>query len=318
MFLKILKRSFHIFTLIALAAALFPAVGVTTGARKTFRAVEDSTAVETHPSDTIHAGRRTGCIPVGSLAQDSLAFKAGETMSFVLHYNWGVINSDVGTATVRLSETDYNGVPVFHCEVAGHTTRLFDLVFKVRERFESWFTRDGLRPMKFIRDSHEGKYVATNTFAYDWGRSVILADVYSTSSGQRNIELPLDRCTYDLPALFFLARNMNMDVVTPEVRYPMTFAIDDDVYNVHFILHGRETVDVKGLGRVNTIKFSARLLAGEVFRSDTDMTIYISDDANRLPVYFEAPLLVGKAAGRMSSYSGLAHPFSSMVKERRR
>lgn len=310
------RTSFHI-SFLMLAALLFSAAGLSSVVPEQFTAPADST-VALHPKDSVTTKSRTGCIPVGSLAQDSLAFKAGETMSFVLHYNWGVINSDVGTATVRLSETDYNGIPAFHCDVSGRTTRLFDLVFRVREQFDSWFTRDGLHPLKFTRDTHEGRYDATNTYIYDWERSVILADVYSSSSGQRNIELPLDRCTYDLPALFFLARNMNMNVVTPETRYPMTFAIDDDIYNVHFILHGRETIDVKGLGRINTIKFSARLLAGEVFRSDTDMTIYISDDANRLPVYFEAPLLVGKAAGRMNSYSNLAHPFSSMVKERRR
>lgn len=259
-------------------------------------------------------GGRTGCIPVGSLAAEDLAFRGGEEMSFVMHYSWGIINSDVGTATVRLGEDSFNGVPVFHCDVSGRTSRLFDIVFKVREHFCSWFTVDGLRPLKFTRDTEEGSYEARNTYLYDWERSVIAADVYSSSSGQRELELPLDRCTYDLPALFYLARNMDMDSVTPEIRYPMTFAIDDDVYNVHFILHGRETIDVKGLGRINTVKFSARLLAGEVFRSDTDMTIYISDDANRLPVYFEAPLLVGKASGRMTSCSGLAHPFSSKVK----
>ncbi len=313
-----MRRAYFHISALMLAVLLSFVAGASSVVSEPFPAFADSTAVSSHSADSLAAKPRTGCIPVGSLAQDSLAFKGGETMSFVLHYNWGVINSDVGTATVRLSETDYNGIPAFHCDVSGRTTRLYDLVFRVREQFDSWFTRDGLHPLKFTRDTHEGKYDALNTYIYDWERSVIHADVYSTSSGQRNLELPLDRCTYDLPALFFLARNMNMDVVTPEVRYPMTFAIDDDIYNVHFILHGRETIDVKGLGRINTIKFSARLLAGEVFRSDTDMTIYISDDANRLPVYFEAPLLVGKAAGRMTSYSSLAHPFSSMVREYRR
>lgn len=303
-----------ILTLFATALVIWAAHGIPSGLVQHLHA----TTVQSADSSLTVPGNRTGCIPVGSLAQDRLAFCAGESMSFVIHYKWGVINSDVGMASVTLSEEDFNGIPTFHCEVIGSTTRLFDFVFKVREHFESWFTRDGLRPIKFIRDSHEGKYVATNTFNYDWEHALIAADVYSTTAGQRSVELPLDRCTYDLPSLFFLARNMNIDAVTPEIRYPMTFAIDDDVYNVHFILHGRETIDVKGLGRINTIKFSARLLAGEVFRSDTDMTIYISDDDNRLPVYFEAPLLVGKASGRMTACYGLAHPFSSMVKDYRR
>lgn len=239
-------------------------------------------------------------------------------MYFSMHYEWGAINSDVGTADVVLDGTSFNGIPAFHCKVNGRTSRFYDFFFRVREDFQSWFTMDGLRPLKFTRDTEEGKYAAKNTYMYTPQDTVILADVYSSSRGWRSLTLPLDKCTFDLPALFYFARNMNMNVVTPEVRYPMTFAIDDDVYNVHFILHGRETVRVRGLGTVRAIRFSARLLAGEIFRKDTDMTIWISDDDNRLPVLFEAPILVGKASGRLVNVSGLKHPFSSLVKDERK
>jgi hypothetical protein len=47
------------------------------------------------------------------------------------------------------------------------------------------------------------------------------------------------------------------------------------------------------------------------------MTIWISDDENRLPVYFEAPLRVGVAAGRMSGCEGLKHPFTSLIKTKK-
>ena len=97
----------------------------------------------------------------------------------------------------------------------------------------------------------------------------------------------------------------------------MTFAIDDEVFNVYFILHGRETIKVKGIGEVRTIKFGAKLLEGEVFKGEEDMIIYISDDMNRLPVYFEAPLLVGRATGRLTEWEGLKHPFSSIIKKQR-
>ena len=96
----------------------------------------------------------------------------------------------------------------------------------------------------------------------------------------------------------------------------MTFAIDEEVFNVYFILYGRETIKVKGFGTVNTIRFAAKLLEGEVFKGEEDMMIWVTDDDNRLPVYFEAPLLVGKATGRMTGYEGLKHPFTSMVKKK--
>ena len=105
---------------------------------------------------------------------------------------------------------------------------------------------------------------------------------------------------------------MDFDVIEPGKKYPMTFAIDEDVFNVYFILYGRETIKVKGLGTVKAIKFAAKLLEGEVFKGEADMLIWVSDDENRVPVYFEAPLLVGTAKGRMSSYENLKYPFTAL------
>ena len=60
-------------------------------------------------------------------------------------------------------------------------------------------------------------------------------------------------------------------------------------------------------------KCRVKLLEGEVFKGETDMLIWVSDDDNRLPVYFEAPLLVGTARGRMSTYTGLKYPFTALI-----
>ena len=262
----------------------------------------------------------TACVPVMSVTEDSLAFCAGERMDFVLHYQWGAINTDVGNASVRLDSLTYNGQKAFLCSASGKTTRMFDLFFKVREDFKSWFTRDGLRPLKFTRDTYEGGYEAKNTYHYNWSTAepYIAAEVYTSKRGMKSMQLPLTPCTFDLPALFFFSRNMDFDTVEPGRKYPMTFAIDDDVYNVYFILHGRETIKVKGLGTVRTIRFAAKLLEGEVFKGEEDMIIWVTDDNNRLPVQFEAPLLVGKATGRMTGYGGLKYPFESMINTKKR
>ena len=259
----------------------------------------------------------TSCVPVRTTSEEELAFRSGERMDFILHYKWGSINTDVGTATVSLDSLTFNGQKAFKCTASGRTKKFFDVFFKVRENFSSWFTREGMRPLKFTRDTYEGGYEARNTYLYKWDAAepYIAADVYTSKMGQKSMQLPLTPCTYDLPALFFFARNMDMENVEPGKRYPMTFAIDEEIYNVYFILHGRETIKVKGLGTVNTIRFAAKLLEGEVFKGEEDMTIWVSDDENRLPVYFEAPLRVGVAAGRMSGYGGLKSPFTSLVKK---
>ena len=259
----------------------------------------------------------TACIPVRTVKDEELAFAHGESASFILHYEWGAINSDVGHADVRLDSITFNGMKAYKCTMHGRTTRLYDLFFKVREDFSSCFTRDGLVPLKFYRHSLEGSYEAKNTYLYDRTspEHKIVADLYTSKRGQHSVEIPLTPCTFDLPTLFYFARNMDFDVIEPGKKYPVTFAIEAGVFNVYFILYGRETIKVRGLGTVRTIRFAAKLLEGEVFKGETDMMIWVTDDDNRLPVYFEAPLLVGTAKGRMSSYENLKHPFTSLIKK---
>ena len=258
----------------------------------------------------------TSCIPVRTVCDADLAFAHGEEATFTLHYEWGLIDSDVGSATVRLDSLTYNGQKAYRCTMHGRTTRMYDYVFRVREDFQSCFTRDGLKPLSFYRHSQEGDYEARNTYVYDWAAAepTIRAELYTSKVGPSNMDIPLTPCTFDLPTLFYYARNMNFDVIERGRKYPMTFAIDDEVFNVYFILHGREKIRVKGIGEVRTIKFGAKLLEGEVFKGEADMIIWVTDDDNRLPVYFEAPLLIGMAKGRLTSYKNLKYPFTSIVK----
>ena len=167
----------------------------------------------------------TSCVPVKSIREDALAFAAGERMSFVIHYQWGAINTDVGYAEASLDTVTFNGQKAFRCVAAGKTTRFFDIFFKVREDFRSYFTCDGLRPLKFTRDTHEGGYEARNTYLYDWKAAEphIDAVVYTSKAGEMSYEIPLTPCTFDLPALFYFARNMDFDAVEPGKRYQSLF-----------------------------------------------------------------------------------------------
>ena len=61
------------------------------------------------------------------------------------------------------------------------------------------------------------------------------------------------------------------------------------------------------------MKFAAKLVAGEVFSGDSDMSIWVTDDENRIPIYFEAPLKAGVASGRLTGWENLKHPFESLI-----
>ena len=267
-------------------------------------------------SVSIAQNRGTYCVPTKILKETNYPFKEGESLTLIFHYRWGIVNADLGKGSVRLDTATLNGVPVFHCTAIGRTYKFYDNFFTVRENFQSWFTKDGLVPLRFTRDTHEGDYRCKNDFIYRWdeGNERIDANLYTSKRGARTVVLPLSKCVFDLPSLYYMARNMDLSKVRPDVKYPMTFVIDDDVFNVYFIYRGKEIKYVEGIGKVRTIKFAAKLLQGEVFKGDGDMTLWITDDENRIPVYIEAPIKVGFINARLGGYSGLRYPFKSLVK----
>ena len=56
---------------------------------------------------------KTYCIPVRTVFEADLAYQAGEKLTFTMHYEWGNIDSDVGTGTVVLDTVRFNGQKAF-------------------------------------------------------------------------------------------------------------------------------------------------------------------------------------------------------------
>ena len=155
------------------------------------------------------AAAQQECIPVHAIDQEHLAFKSGAELQLVLHYKWGAINADVGKASITIDSTSVDGVSCYHIKLSARTARFYDVFFKVREGFESWVTCDGLRPVRFKRDTQENTYRATNNYVYRWDTDepYVEANVFTSSIGAKLLALPVNSCTFDLPALFMVARN---------------------------------------------------------------------------------------------------------------
>lgn len=255
------------------------------------------------------------CIPLRGLSRTELPFGGGERQSFVIHYKWGIINADVASATLSLEESVLNGEPVFAARIFGQNARKFDPVFKMREDFRSWFSADSLAPRRFTRDTREGNYYSVNDYAFDRTAGVIRAELDSRRRGPRTMDLPLTDCTFDVVSLFYYARNLDFSAVQAGRKYPLTFAVDDDICNIFFIYRGIETLNIKGVGKVRTRRFTVRLASGEVFGDDAEAAgdMWFTDDDNRLLVWFDTPIKVGHVYGRITGWDGLKHPFGALV-----
>ncbi len=259
-------------------------------------------------------GQVKPCAPVNNIPENERAFDDGERLVYVINYTWGVIKTDVGEAVVslkRMSDDVYGDY--FHSIITGYTYKFYEMFFKVKDLFESKFNTTNGRPFYFHRDISEGRYRMKNWYRFNPDYS-INAKVHRLDQPAKDTLLKGRECTFDLVSLFYFSRNMDFSKILPGVEQPISFAIDDEIFELYYRYIGPEVKRVPGMGQFRTLKFAARVVVGEVFSGKEELIIWVSDDKNRIPLMFETPIIVGKITGRISSYKNLKHPLSSKIR----
>ncbi|MBQ9192940.1 MAG: DUF3108 domain-containing protein [Bacteroidales bacterium] len=258
----------------------------------------------------LSASAQGKCLP--SRPDGVLPWMSGEQLEYAISYNWHAVQTDVARGILSVGQENLNGERVWHSKLSVKTAPFFDVFFKLREGFESWFALQGMEPRQFLRDSREGDYFAVNRYLYD-RRAGLIHAALSYPDENKTVDIPYGACTYDVTTLFSYARQMDYDALKQGARYNISFAIDDKVQVLTLTYRGKENKYVKGVGTVATRKFGLSLLKGEVFEGDEDAVLWFSDDDNRVLVAFMAPLKVGAMNGRLKSYGTLAHPFDALI-----
>lgn len=239
-----------------------------------------------------------------------LPFKEGERLDFILNYTWGGVVTDVATASCSLSYKD----SIYNPVLTGKTKKFYDWFFKVRERFESKFREKDLRPVYFFRSAAEGKYRMKNVFHFNNENYTVHSHTQKYDRTPKDTLLQGTANTYDLLTLFYMCRTLDVSKLEKDKKEPIEFVIDREIYNLYFIYKGRETKKIPGLGTFKTLKFAAKVVAGTVFNGKDDLLVWVTDDKNMIPVFFESPILVGKMQGRLSKVVGNKYPITSKVK----
>jgi hypothetical protein len=172
----------------------------------------------------LSAGAQGKCLP--SRTDGVVPFAPGEKLVFTVSYNWHAVQTDVAMADLSIGQEALNGEKVWHSNLSVRTAPFFDVFFKIRERFDSWFALKGVEPRKFMRDSREGDYHAINNYVYDRKAGVIHAHLEYWDKEKEDVDIPYGDCTYDVTALFYFARRMDFRNMKPGTVHRISIAID--------------------------------------------------------------------------------------------
>ena len=214
-------------------------------------------------------------------------------MEYILHF--GPINAGKGINNLYLEELD--GKPVYHTHLVAQTTGLADKLYKVRDIYEGYFDPETLLPVKSIRDINEGKYKKYDEVTYDH----TLGKAYSPS-GEHDV--PKD--IRDMTTALYYIRSIHFDTLEYGDIIPLNTFFDDELFPFDIRYRGKEKVKIKGTV-YNCIKLVPFVEPGRIFETEDDMTIWISDDPNKIPIRVKFDLVVGSIKCDIVSYSGLKY-----------
>lgn len=230
-------------------------------------------------------------------------FKRGEKLTYkVAFHSLLTGNLTAGTATLEVTKENkqIGGRDTYHAVGYGKTTGLIEMFYKVEERFESYFDEKALIPWFFSRRTRENNYVKNENITFRHQERIAVSPLKVTTIPE-NVQ--------DVISAFYYARCINITDAKPGKEYPVPFMLDDSVYQSKIRFVGRQTVKTR-LGRINCLIIKPMVATGYVFDDPYPVTLWISDDGNRIPVLVESALSVGSVRIELTSYSGLTGPIN--------
>jgi hypothetical protein len=252
------------------------------------------------------------CLAIGfssvGYSQDKTdSFKAGEWFKFKMSYS-GFFKA--GSATLKVNETNLEGKPVFHVVGKGWTTGAIKWFFKVEDRYESYFDKNTNLPYKFIRKIDEGGHTKDIELNFDQENQKV---VIENKENKTSKTLTTKPNIQDMVSTFYYLRN-KMDIknlkVNDQIELDMFF--DEESYGFRLKYLGIETIETP-VGKVESLMFRPYVMAGRVFKEEESLTLWVSNDKNKIPLRIKADLAVGSLRADLEAFKGLKHPFKIIV-----
>jgi len=237
------------------------------------------------------------------------AYLPGEKVNYEIHY--GVVQG--GIATLELRTDTLKGKEVWHSVLLGKTTGMADIIFKVKDIYESYIEPESELPLLSVRNIREGRYTKYNEVIFDHYTRTDSAILTSDLTGVHIAEKGI----HDILSCFYYLRNHQLpnyeSLKKGDMITIMTW-FTDELYPIRLRYHGTYEIKTK-VGRMKCLKFNPVTEVGRLFKTEDDVSFWFTADRNFLPVRIRFEIFVGAFIAEIVSYEGLKYPLEVKKKD---
>jgi len=234
------------------------------------------------------------------------AYADGEWFKFRVHYGF----LTAGYATLETKGTTFKGKEVFHVKGFGETVGVSKWFFKVKDDYQSYIDREKDIPYFFIRKIDEGGYTKNQEIEFNHNSNT------ATVNDKKHNEISkfeFPDGTQDMISAFYYLRNrLDVKNIKKGEVIEINMFFDNENYKFRLKFLGREVLDTT-FGKVPSLIFRPYVQSGRVFREKESLTVWVSDDDNKIPLLVKADLAVGSLKATLIQFKGLQHSFKILA-----
>ncbi len=226
-------------------------------------------------------------------------FKSGEFLKYRIHYT----GLNAGFATLNVKDVDYECKPHFQIVGKGSSSGAVRAFYKVDDIYESYIDKTDFKPTKFVRNIKEGGYERYQIYYFNHQDQYAIVDDIKRN---KSSSVKFYGEVYDLLSVVYSLRNENHANLKEGDFLDRNIFLGNETYKFRIKILGREVKKTK-FGKINTIMIRPYVQEGRIFKESESLTMWVSDDANMIPISIKASLVVGSLNADLYEYKNLKY-----------
>jgi len=206
-------------------------------------------------------------------------YRVGER--YIYYIRWFGI--PVGEASLAIPEiTEINGRKVYHLKAEVESSKWFSMVFKIKDRLDSYVDVEGLYPLKFERYQKEGGYKAEEIMEYDHINRVA---TYRSLLNNTVKTMEIPQGVQDMLSCIYWIR---LQEVEPGNSIFVDVNADEKNWKLEVKVLGSERIEMLNLGTYDAFLVEPIAQFKGVILRKGKMWVWISADEKRIPLILKA------------------------------
>lgn len=235
------------------------------------------------------------------------SFQRGEELRYKVTFGF----FSVGHAVTRVDPSMFtmNGKSCYKIDAFGETSSWISWLAKVDDNWGAYLDTGTVSTQVSYRKIREGRYRLDEMTHFDHKSRRAEVKVRDAKSGnyKTNKTFDIPPNATDLIGGFIHLRFIDFSRLKPGDSLSIAGFLEDTAYDLRVLFKGRSVVNTK-LGKIPCYELIPRMPDNKLFDGENSITVWISEDLNRIPVRIQARMFIGSTGIELDGYRKLKHP----------